>query len=113
MFCYGNTLVVIRRQAHVMAGHSGPQYENLYFTINGSTTNNINIRNSLPNEVVEADTANAFKYRLDKDWSNQDVLFDYRRLNWDWKCTNLYVIVICYVRCGPRGLPASVRTRWI
>jgi len=31
-------------------------------------------------EVVEADTVNAFKYRLDKHWSNQDVgyiLFDF------------------------------------
>jgi len=37
----------------------------------------VNIWNSLPNEVVEADTVNAFKYRLDKNWSNQDVLFDF------------------------------------
>jgi len=27
--------------------------------------------------MVEADTVNAFKYRLDKYWSNQDVLFDF------------------------------------
>jgi len=26
----------------------------------------LNIWNSLPNEVVEADTVNAFKYKLDK-----------------------------------------------
>jgi len=37
----------------------------------------VNIWNSLPNEVVEADTVNALKYRLDKHWSNQDVLFDF------------------------------------
>jgi len=37
----------------------------------------VNVWNSLPNEVVEADTVNAFKYRLDKLWSNQDVLFDF------------------------------------
>ena len=30
--------------------------------------------NSLPNDV-EADTANTFKNQLDKNWSNQDVLF--------------------------------------
>ena len=36
-----------------------------------------NIWNSLPNEVVEANTVNAFKYRLDKHWSNQDVLFGF------------------------------------
>jgi len=35
------------------------------------------IWNSVPNEVVEANTVNAFKYRLDKHWSNQDVLFDF------------------------------------
>jgi len=28
----------------------------------------------LPNDVVEADTINTFKNRLDKYWSNQDVL---------------------------------------
>ena len=27
--------------------------------------------------MVEADTVNAFKYRLDKYLSNQDVLFDF------------------------------------
>jgi len=32
---------------------------------------------SLPNEVVVADTVNAFKYRLGKHLSNQDVLFDF------------------------------------
>jgi len=32
---------------------------------------------SIPNEVVEADTVNALKYRLDKHWSNQGVLFDF------------------------------------
>ena len=33
--------------------------------------------NLLTNEVVEANTVNAFKYRLDKHWSNQEVLFDF------------------------------------
>jgi len=28
----------------------------------------VNIWNSLPNEVVEADTVNALKYGLDKHW---------------------------------------------
>ena len=29
----------------------------------------------LPNEVVETDTINSFKNRLDKHWINQEVLF--------------------------------------
>ena len=32
---------------------------------------------SLSNNVVSADTVNTFKNRLDKFWSNQDVLYDY------------------------------------
>ena len=37
----------------------------------------VNMWNSLPNDVVEADTVNTFKNRLDKHWYNQDVLFDF------------------------------------
>jgi len=33
----------------------------------------VNIWNSLPDHVVEADSLNAFKNRLDKYWTNQDV----------------------------------------
>jgi len=31
----------------------------------------------LSNHVVSADTVNTFKDRLDRFWSNQDVLYDY------------------------------------
>jgi len=37
----------------------------------------IPIWNSLPNHVVFADTINTFKNRLDKFWSDQQVLYDY------------------------------------
>jgi len=37
----------------------------------------INIWNSLPDHVVEADSINSFKSRLDKDWTNQDVIYNY------------------------------------
>jgi len=37
----------------------------------------IPIWNSLPNHVVSADTINTFKNRLDKYWSDQEVLYDY------------------------------------
>jgi len=33
--------------------------------------------NSLPNDVVEADTVNSFKNRLAKHWCNQDVLYNF------------------------------------
>ena len=67
----------------------------------------VNIWNSLPNKVVEAYTVNAFKYRVDKHWSNQDVLFDFNAdfgLNWNWTCTNLYVYVnIKFAVCTMRA----------
>ena len=34
--------------------------------------------NSLPNEVILADSTNIFKKRLDKFWQNQDIIFDYK-----------------------------------
>ena len=36
----------------------------------------VNIWNSLPDYVAEADSVNAFKNRLDKYWTNQDVVYD-------------------------------------
>jgi len=37
----------------------------------------INIWNSLPAHVVEADYINSFKSRLDKYWTKQDVIYNY------------------------------------
>ena len=37
----------------------------------------VNVRNSLPNSVVDACTVNAFKARLDKFWQHQSVKFDF------------------------------------
>ncbi len=34
--------------------------------------------NDLPEEVVTAPTLNTFKNRLDRHWSDQDVLYDYK-----------------------------------
>jgi hypothetical protein len=34
--------------------------------------------NSLPREVVEAPSINAFKNRLDRHWSNQELVYNYR-----------------------------------
>ena len=37
-----------------------------------------NIWNNLPDYVVEADSVNTFKNSLDKYWTNQDVVYDYK-----------------------------------
>ena len=42
------------------------------------TNRAIPIWNSLSNHVVSADTVNCFKNRVDKFWSNQVVLYDYK-----------------------------------
>jgi len=38
----------------------------------------VNVWNSLPNKVVEADTADTFKRRVDKFWAGQNVILDYK-----------------------------------
>ena len=40
----------------------------------------VNMWNShcLPNDVVHAESTNTFKSRLDKSWSNQEIIYDYR-----------------------------------
>ena len=38
---------------------------------------NINIWNNLPNAVVDVNSVDAFKSRLDNFWKFQDVKFDY------------------------------------
>ena len=37
----------------------------------------VKIWNSLPDSVVDADTLNTFKNRLDKHWLDQDVLYNF------------------------------------
>jgi len=37
----------------------------------------VNIWNSLPNSVVDANSVNAFKALLDKFWLHQEVMFDF------------------------------------
>jgi len=37
----------------------------------------VNVWNSLPDYVVEADSANSFKSRLDKYWTNQGFVFNF------------------------------------
>ena len=39
--------------------------------------NIVNIWNSLPNHVVDVNSVNVFKARLDRFWTDQDVKFDF------------------------------------
>ena len=38
----------------------------------------VDVWNSLPDYVVDVETVNLFKNRLDKFWSNQALIYDYR-----------------------------------
>ena len=38
----------------------------------------VNVWNNLPHEVVSAESLNSFKNKLDKHWSNKELLYDYR-----------------------------------
>ena len=38
----------------------------------------VNLWNSLPENVVSASTVNTFKNRLDKCWSDQESVYDYK-----------------------------------
>ena len=42
------------------------------------TSRIVNVWNSLSSFVVSADSVNCFKNRLDKFWSNQDIIYDYQ-----------------------------------
>jgi len=37
----------------------------------------VNVWNSLPDYVVEANSVNSFKNRLDKYWANQEFVFNF------------------------------------
>ena len=38
----------------------------------------VNLWNSLPENVISANTVNTFKNRLDKFWSDQELVYDYK-----------------------------------
>ena len=41
------------------------------------TARTINTWNSLPNKIVDGESVNTFKTRLDKYWRNQPLLYDF------------------------------------
>jgi len=51
---------------------------NLKLVNNIFCTQIIDAWNSLPESVISADTTDSFKNKLDKFWSNQDIIFDYK-----------------------------------
>ena len=42
------------------------------------TARTINTWNSLPNNIVDAESVNTFKTHLDKYWSDQPLLYDFK-----------------------------------
>jgi len=64
----------------------------------------VNIWNSLPNDVVEADTIKTFRDHLDKYWFNQDVLFNFN--------VNQFVCE-SDVKMWAKRTTAPVKTHWI
>ena len=38
----------------------------------------VKLWNSLPNKVIEADTVDTFKRRLDTFWADQDIVYNYK-----------------------------------
>jgi len=38
----------------------------------------VNLWNSLEEQIVNADTLNSFKNRLDRFWANQDILYEWK-----------------------------------
>ena len=71
----------------------------------------VNIWNSLRDSVVDADTLNTFKSRLDKHCLNQDVLYNFHS---DLTGTGgASIRMWCCKRYGQRGIPAPVYSHWI
>ena len=67
--------------------------------------------NSLPESVVDADTLNTFKSRLDKHWLDQDVLYNFHS-----ELTGTGGASICMWCCkryGQRGIHVPVYSHWI
>jgi len=65
----------------------------------------------LPDSVVDADTLNIFKSRLDKHWLDQDVLYNFHSQLTGTGCA--LICMLCCKRYGQRGIPAPVYSHWI
>jgi len=67
----------------------------------------VNAWNSLPDYVVETDSVNSLKSRLDKYWANQEFVFNFNSELilevYQFVCNSIkwYACMVC--RCGHRG----------
>ena len=64
----------------------------------------VNLWNSLPENVISANTVNTFKNRLDKFWSDQELVYDYKAETEVWLVWLIllhYNYVHVFVICSP------------
>jgi len=57
----------------------------------------VNLWNSLPYLVVEAPSINCFKMRLDKFWSNQDVLYNFKAPFWEPEVEVILSVTVSFI----------------
>ena len=76
-----NKILSMREKLVSLRGHTFTlEHKRLYSKarINYFGNRTVNMWNSLPDHVVSADNLNLFKNVLDRLWSNQDILYNYR-----------------------------------
>jgi len=56
----------------------------------------VNVWNSSPSLVVEAPSINCFKMRLDKFWSNQDVLYNFKAPFWELEVEVILSVIVSF-----------------
>jgi len=120
VFNFYDSRAVVQLNFHPFSTTSGNKYKlqkcNCHYNIRkySFVSRVVNIWNSLPHNVVEADSLNVFN-RLDKYWTNQDVVYDYKSDLKKEPEVYLFVlnVMLPYLRCGQRGIPAPVTSHWI
>ena len=58
--------------------YEGVAYSVAAYILYCYTVTVVNVWNSLPGHVVNADTVNCFKSRLGKFWANQELMYNFR-----------------------------------
>ena len=57
----------------------------------------VNLWNSLPSLIVKAPSLNCFKTRLDKFWSNQDVLYNFKHHSWEPEVEVIHSLIVLFI----------------